>query len=63
MFAACLTCYDILYATQRLSEFNNNPTTITYQEFVRILRYLAKDVICTLMFPRELFSKSYSVSY
>jgi hypothetical protein len=63
MFAGCLTRYDILYATQRLSEFNNHPTAVAYQEFVRILRYLAKDVIRPLMFPREPFSKSHSVSY
>jgi hypothetical protein len=63
MFAACLTRYDILYATQRLSEFNNQPTAIAYQEFVRILRYLAKDVIRPLMFPREPFTKSHSISY
>jgi hypothetical protein len=63
MFAACITRYDILYATQRLSEFNNNPTAVAYQEFVRILRYLAKDVIRPLMFPREPFTSSHSVSY
>jgi hypothetical protein len=63
MFAACITRYDILYATQRLSEFNNHPTAVAYQEFVRILRYLAKDVIRPLMFPREPFTNKHSVSY
>jgi hypothetical protein len=63
MFAACITRFDILFAVQRLSEFNNAPTAAAFREFVRILRYLAKDIIRPIMFPREGFDKHHSVSY
>jgi hypothetical protein len=63
MFAACITRFDILFAVQRLSEFNNAPTAAAFREFVRILRYLAKDIIRPIMFPRETFEKHHSVSY
>jgi hypothetical protein len=63
MFLSCITCFDLLFAVQRLSEFNNNPTAPAFNELVRVLWYLASDVICPLMFPHESFSNQHSVSY
>jgi hypothetical protein len=62
-FAACITRFDIMYATQRLAEFNNSPTDMTFKCIKHLLRYLSKDVNRPLMFPRASFEEFNSVSY
>jgi hypothetical protein len=62
-FAACITRFDIMYATQRLAEFNNNPTDLTFRCIKHLLRYLSKDVNRPLMFPRASFKDYNTVSY
>ena len=46
---------DISYATQRLSEFNNSPTELAFECIVRVLRYLAGDVLRPIVYPRKSF--------
>jgi hypothetical protein len=41
MFVACITCFDILFAVQWLSEFNNAPNAAAFHELVWILQYHA----------------------
>ena len=54
---------DIGYSTQKLSEFNNNPTEIAFESVVRVLRYLAGDVLRPLIFPIKPFDGSTTVSW
>jgi hypothetical protein len=54
---------DISYATQRLSEYNNAPTEISFECIVRILRYLAGDVLRPIIYPRKPFDGSTTVSW
>jgi hypothetical protein len=62
-FAACQTRFDIMFATQRCAEYNNSPSTLSFKLIVRILRYLAKDVLRPLMFPKESLQSSHRISY
>ena len=54
---------DIGYATQRLSEHNNAPKEISFESVVRLLRYLAGDVLRPLIYPRQPFNGSTTVSW
>ena len=54
---------DISYATQRLSENNNAPTELAFECVVRVLRYLAGDVLRPIVYPRKSFDGSTKVSW
>ena len=42
---------DICYATQKLSEYNNNPTKVVFESIICLLLYLAGDVLHPLVYP------------
>jgi hypothetical protein len=58
MYLGVQTRPDILFATQRLSEYNHSPTTVTFEAITRVLRYLAGDMIRPLTFPKSTFESS-----
>ena len=54
---------DISYSTQKLSEYNHAPTTVAFESLVRILRYLAGDILRPIVYPRKSFDGSTTVSW
>lgn len=62
-FAACQTRFDIKFAVQRLSEYNNNPIALGFQSLGRIYRYLARDPLRPLVYPRVSLQGTNKVSY
>ena len=54
---------DICYSTQKLSEYNNNPTEVAFESIVRLLRYLAGDVLRPLVYPRKAMTGHTKVSW
>jgi hypothetical protein len=58
MFLCTQTRSDIIFATQRLSEYNNAPTSAAFEGIVRILHYLAGDLLRPITFPRTSFTGS-----
>ena len=53
MFLSTQTRFDIGFAVQRLSEYNNGPTQPAFESVVRILRYLAGDILRPLTYPKR----------
>ena len=62
-FLGSQTRTDIAFATQRLSEYNHAPTRIAFESIVRVLRYLAHDILRPIMYPRQRFSGSSTVTW
>ena len=62
-FLGSQTRTDITFATQRLSEYNNAPTRIAFESIIRVLRYLAGDILRPVMYPRKSFSGSSTVTW
>ena len=62
-FLGSQTRTDIAFATQRLSEYNHAPTRIAFESIVRVLRYLAHDILRPIMYPRQDFSGSSTVTW
>ena len=58
--AASQTRFDIIFSTQRLAEFNNAPTSMAFECIDRHYRYLAKDVIQPLVYPKFMDMKGKS---
>ena len=54
---------EISYCNQRLSEYNAAPTLIAFMSIVRILRYLAGDVLRPVIYPRQQFDGTTTVSW
>ena len=54
---------DLSYTNQRLSEYNAAPTEIAFASIVRVLRYLAGDVMRPVVYPRRVFDGSTKVSW
>ena len=54
-FLSTQTRSDIIFATQRLSEYNNAPTLPAFEGVVRVLRYLAGDILRPISFPCTTF--------
>ena len=54
---------DISYSTQRLSEYNNAPTELSFESVVQVLRYLAGDILHPLVYPCKPFDGSTTVSW
>jgi hypothetical protein len=54
---------DICYATQKLSEYNNNPTDVAFESIIRLLRYLAGDILRPLVYPRKPMNGHTKVSW
>ena len=54
---------DIAYSTQKLSEYNHAPTTVAFESLVRILRYLAGDILRPITYPRKSFDGHTKVSW
>ena len=63
MFLNTQTRPDLSYPNQRLSEYNLAPTEIAFSSIVRILRYLAGDVLRPVVYPRKSFDESTKVSW
>ena len=63
MYLSTQTRFDIGFAVQRLSEFNTAPTQISYESIVRILRFLAGDVLRPITYPKRSFDGSDKVSW
>ena len=55
MFLCTQTRFDIGFAVQRLSEFNSGPTQPAFESIVRILRFLAGDILRPLTYPKKRF--------
>jgi hypothetical protein len=62
-FLGSQTRTDIAFATQRLSEYNHAPTKIAFESIIRILRYLAQDILRPIMYPRQKFTGSSTVTW
>jgi len=62
-FLSSHTRYDIAFPVQRLSEYNNAPTLIAFQSIVRLLRYLAGDILRPIMYPRKQLDTSTTVTW
>ena len=54
---------ELCYCNQRLSEYNASPTQIAFSSIVRVLRYLAGDVIRPVIYPRKSFDGCTTVSW
>ena len=63
MYLSTQTRFEIGYSVQRLSEYNNGPTTIGFESIIRILRYLAGDVLRPLTYPKRNFNETDTVSW
>ena len=63
VFLSSQTRTDICYATRRLSEYNNFPTIVMFEAIVRVLRYLAGDILRPVVYPREPLSGSTNVNW
>ena len=63
MFLSTQTRFEIGFAVQRLSEYNNNPTLIGFESIVRILRYLAGDVLRPLVYPKRGLNGNDTISW
>lgn len=63
VFLSEQTRVDISYATRRLSEYNNSPTIVMFESIVRVLRYLAGDILRPIVYPRAPFSESSTVTW
>ena len=57
------TAPDISYATQKLPEYNNNPTEVALELIVRVLHYLVGDVLRPLIYHIKPFDGSTTVSW
>ena len=55
MFLSTQTRFDIGFAVQKLSEYNTGPTQPAFESIVRILRFLAGDVLRPLTYPKKRF--------
>ena len=62
-FAANLTRWDIKYAVQRLAEYNNHPTSVSFQSISRLYRYLAGDPHRPIVFPRDSLNGTSRLTY
>ena len=62
-FAACQTRVDIKFAVQRLSEYNNHPIAVGFQAIGRIYRYLARDPLRPIVYPRAPITGKSKISY
>ena len=62
-FLSCQTRTDIAFSTQRLSEYNHAPTRIAFESIVRVLRYLAGDIMRPIMYPRQSFEGSSKITW
>ena len=47
-----ITRFDIELAIKRISEYNSSPTAVSFQCIGRLSKYLAKDILRPLMYPR-----------
>ena len=63
MFLNTQTRPDLSYTNQRLSEYNANPNKVVFSTIVRVLRYLAGDILRPVIYPRQPFSGSTRVSW
>ena len=54
---------DLSYTNQRLSEYNAQPTQVAFTSIVRVLRYLAGDILRPVIYPRRSFNETTSVSW
>lgn len=54
---------DLSYTNQRLSEFNTKPNKLVFTSIVRVLRYLAGDILRPVIYPRKPFSGDTRVSW
>ena len=63
MFLSTQTRFDIGFAVQRLSEFNTAPTQIGFESIVRILRFLAGDVLRPITYPKRQFDDNDKISW
>ena len=62
-FASCQTRGDISYPTQRLSEYNNAPTTVAFQGIGHMYRYIAGDLLRPLFFPKAKMNEQCYLTY
>ena len=63
MFLCTQTRFDIGFAVQRLSEFNSGPTQPAFEGIVRILRFLAGDVLRPLTYPKKRFNTNDHITW
>ena len=63
MFLCTQTRFEIGFAVQRLSEYNCGPTKPAFEAIVRILRYLAGDVLRPLVYPKKRFEGSDRITW
>ena len=63
MFLCTQTRFEIGFAVQRLSEYNCGPTKPAFESIVRILRYLAGDVLRPLVYPKKKFEASDRITW
>ena len=62
-FLGSQTRTDIAFSTQRLSEYNHAPTRIAFESIVRVLRYLAHDIMRPIMYPCQSFEGSSTIRW
>ena len=63
MFLNTQTRPDLSYTNQRLSEYNASPNKVVFSTIVRVLRYLAGDILRPVVYPRKPFTGSSRVSW
>ena len=63
MYMTTQTRFELGFAVQRLSEYNNSPSLIGFESIVRILRYLAGDVLRPLVYPKRKFDGNDTISW
>ena len=63
MYLTTQTRFEIGFAVQRLSEYNNAPTIIGFESIIRILRYLAGDLLRPLVYPKRSFQGKDTISW
>ncbi len=62
-YAACHTRGDIVYATQRIAEYNSSPTAEAFESIGRMYRYLAGDMLRPLFFPSGSLADKCNLTY
>ena len=55
MYLVTQTRFDIGFPVQKLSEYNCGPTKPAFESIVRILRYLAGDILRPIVYPKKRF--------
>ena len=63
MFLNTQTRPDLSYTNQRLSEYNASPNKLVFSTVVRVLRYLAGDMLRPVVYPQKTFSGSTRISW